>query len=147
MKDGRMTLKKKKEVKTEVGGKDISSALKEFYRESLEPKLNQIDRRLVRIDVRLNEHDTRFDRIEKKLEEHDDKFRDIMTHFDQMYQRFERLETEYYAISAALGRLEKRVDHFVEKTEFEKEVFDLKGRVQILQSRIEEIENRLKGVS
>lgn len=141
--------KKEQEVKGGVSRKDISEILKGFYKESLEPKFDQIDRHLIRIDARLDQHDSHFGKIEKKLEEHDEKFRDIFTHFDQVYQRFDRLETEYYAISAVLSRIEKRLEHYdryVEKTEsLEKEVGDLKGRVQILQSKIEEIEIRLKG--
>ena len=132
--------KKERKIKGGVSREDISGTLKEFYKETLEPKFDQIERHLIRIDGRLEQHDAHFDqidrhligidarleqhdacfeRIEKKLEEHDEKFRDIFTHFDQVYQRFDRLETEYYAISAA--------------------------KTPLLQSRIEEIENRLKG--
>lgn len=52
----------------------------------------------------------RFDQIDKRLDEHDQKFRDILKHSDQIYQRFERLETEYYSITAGLQRIEDKLD-------------------------------------
>ena len=100
------------------------------------------------MEARLELHDAHFESIEKKLEEHDEKFRNIFKHFDQVYQRFERLETEYYAISVAIDRIEKKLDGEISKREFlEKEVLDLKGKIQILYNRVEEIENQLKGVT
>jgi len=44
-----------------------------------------------------------------------------------------------------LERIEKKQDIEISRREFlEKEVLDLKGKVQALQTRIEEVENRLK---
>ena len=56
-------------------------------------------------------------------------------------------------ISSAIDRMEKKLERIDEKLDIEiskrefieKEILELKGRVQILQSRIEEIEIRLKG--
>jgi len=56
-------------------------------------------------------------------------------------------------ISSAVDRIEKNLERIEKKLDTEiatreflgKEIFELKGRVQILQSRIEEVENRLKG--
>ena len=55
----------------------------------------------------------------------------------------ERLETEYYAIKAAIDRIEQQLD----KERLEGEVADLKQRVSILQERVEELEKRLKAFS
>jgi polyhydroxyalkanoate synthesis regulator phasin len=42
--------------------------------------------------------------------------------------------------------MEKKLDIEISKREFiEKEILELKSRVRVLQDRIEEIENRLKG--
>jgi len=59
----------------------------------------------------------------------------ISSAIDRMEKKLERLE-----------RIEEKLDIEISKREFiEKEILELKGRVQILQSRIEEVENRLKG--
>jgi len=70
--------KKERKIKGGVSSKDISGALKEFYKETLEPKFEQIDRHLIRIDGRLEQHDAHFDqidmhliRIDARLEQHD----------------------------------------------------------------------------
>lgn len=137
-----MNQQKEQKLKAGITKKDISEALKGFYKESLEPKFDQIDRR--------------FERVEKKLEEHDERFRDLSKHFDEIYKRFERLETEYLMISSAIDRMEKKLERLerieekpdveILKREFiEREILELKSRVQVLQGRIEEIENRLKG--
>lgn len=36
------------------------------------------------------------------------RFDEMLTHFDQVYKRFDRLESEHYALSAAVKRLEDR---------------------------------------
>lgn len=101
---------------------DVFDVLNEFYGKVLEP---------------------RFDRIEKRHDAHDEKFRDILQHFDELYKRLERLETEYYAINAAIDRIEKRLD----KERLEGEVADLKQRISTLQERVEDLEKRLKTFS
>ncbi|MBS3918425.1 MAG: hypothetical protein KG012_06015 [Deltaproteobacteria bacterium] len=121
--------------------KDLTDALIEFYGELIEPQFNKIG---------------------QKLEEHDKKFADLSDHFDQIYQRLDRLETEYYTITIALQRIEERLDRvegqlgrmegkldkeIALKERLEKEITDLKQRVFILQSRIEELENNLKTIS
>ena len=59
----------------------------------------------------------------------------ISSAIDRMEKKLERLE-----------RIDEKLDIEISKREFiEKEILELKGRVQILQSRIEEIEIRLKG--
>ena len=155
---GRELLEKKREQKAKagIGRKDISEALKGFYKESLEPKFDQIDKRFEQVDQRFEQIDQRFERVEKKLEEHDERFRDLSKHSDEIHKRFERIETEYLMISSAIDRMEKKLERLerieekldmeITKREFlEKEILELKGRVQVLQSGIEEIENRLKG--
>jgi hypothetical protein len=76
--------KKKRSNKDGINKEDLSKVLKGFYKESLEPKFNQIDKRFDRVEARLDLHDAHFEKIEKKLEEHDEKFRDIFIHFDQI---------------------------------------------------------------
>jgi len=102
--------------------KDIFDTLTEFYGKIIEPE---------------------FKAIRTKLEGHDQKFRDILQHFDEIYKRLERLETEYYAINAAIDRMEKRLD----KERLEGEVADLKQRISTLQERVEDLEKRLKTFS
>lgn len=121
--------------------KDLTDALIEFYGELIEPQFNKLG---------------------QKLEEHDKKFADLLDHFDQIYQRLDRLETEYFTITIALQRIEERLDRvegqlgrmegkldkeIALKERLEKEITDLKQRVFILQSRIEELENNLKTIS
>ena len=119
---------------TPITKKDLSDALTDFYGRMIEPQ---------------------FDRLNKRLDEHDKKFADLLAHFDQIYTKLDRLETEYYAITAGLQRLEDRMGSIEEKLDkeidirerLEKEVSDLKQRVISLQARIEEIENHLKTIS
>jgi chromosome segregation ATPase len=79
----------------------------------------------------------------------------LLTHFDQIYNRLDWLETEYFTITASLQRAEERLERIEGKLDkeieirkrLEKEIADLKQRVIILQSRIEETETRLKTIS
>ncbi len=150
--------------------KDLTDALEEFHKKTIEPGFNRIESYI------FNRIEPRFDNIEKKLEEHDKKFADLLNHFDQIYHRLDRLETEYHTITFSIQRIEgqldgvlKRLDHVevrldgidkrldrIEgkldkeidlKERLEKEVADLKQRSILLQNRIEELENHLKIIS
>jgi chromosome segregation ATPase len=81
---------------------------------------------------------------------------EMLTHFDGIYHRFDRLETEYLAITAGLGRLEKQMDALekrmaamekqmtaLEKRDVRHELEDLKARVADLQQRIVVLEASL----
>ena len=59
----------------------------------------------------------------------------ISSAIDRIEKKLERLE-----------RIDEKLDIEISKREFiEKEILELKGKVQILQSKIEEIEIRIKG--
>jgi|ERR671918_905803 chromosome segregation ATPase len=70
--------------------------------------------------------------------------RDLLEHFDEIYRRLERLEQEYHAITQALRRIEAALaDDRGRREILERDLAELKRHVAILQSRIEEIEQRL----
>src|SRR4030067_2333219 len=98
-----------------INKKDISDALNEFYGKVIEPRFDQIESYIQnKIEPRFdqiesyiqNQIEPRFDKIDKKLEEHDKRFDDLLGHFDQIYNRLEKLETEYFAITSSLHRVE-----------------------------------------
>ena len=94
----------------------------------------QVDRRFAEVDRRLTEMDQRFTR----------RFDEINGHFDEMYRRLERLEQEYQAITQALRRIEAGMaDERGRREILERDLAELKRHVAVLQSRIEEIEQRL----
>src|ERR671918_305150 len=70
--------------------------------------------------------------------------REILGHFDEIYRRFERLEQEYHAVRQALRRIETGLaDERGRREILQRELAALKQHVTTLQSRIEEIEQRL----
>ena len=70
--------------------------------------------------------------------------REMLGHFDEIYRRLERLEQEYQAITQALRRIEAGlVDERRRREILERDLAELKRNVAVLQSRIEEIEQRL----
>jgi len=69
---------------------------------------------------------------------------EILGHFDEVYRRLERLEQEYHAITQALRRIEAGLaDERGRREILERDLAELKRHVAGLQSRIEEIEQRL----
>jgi chromosome segregation ATPase len=157
-------MKKQDDRKPTLTKKDISDTFNEFYGKVIEPRFdrietyiqNQIEPRFDRVETYIqNQIEPRFDKIDRKLEEHDKKFNDLLNHFDQIYHRLDRLETEYFTITSGLQRVEKQLVGIEEKLDkeicirerLEKDITDLKQRVVVLQSRIEDIENRLKAIS
>ena len=81
-------------------------------------------------------------------------------HLDAMYKLFERLEIEYHSLSAAVTRLEDRMERVegrlgaleqrldgieerLDKVALRSELLELKARVDGLQAQIKVIEDRL----
>ena len=87
------------------------------------------------------EIDRRFDEMGGQLAE---LRRDMLGHFDEIYRRLDRLEQEYHAITQALRRIEAGLaDDLGRREILERALAELKQHVAGLQSRIEEIEQRL----
>jgi chromosome segregation ATPase len=69
---------------------------------------------------------------------------EMLGHFDELYRRLERLEQEYHAVTQALRRIEAGLAGERGRREIlERDLGELKQQVAALQSRIEEIEQRL----
>ena len=112
----------------------MTSAEYEQLIEFLGRQFTEIDRRFGQVDRRSDELDLRFTELRH----------DLLGHFDEIYRRFERLEQEYHAITQALRRIEAGLaDERGRREILERDLADLKQHVAALQSRIEEIEQRL----
>ncbi len=97
-----------------------------------------LGRQFADVDRRFDAMDRRFTQMLTELRHQ------MLGHFDAIYQRFERLEQEYQAILQALRRIESRLaDEAGRREILERDVTELKHRVAALQSRIDEIEQRL----
>ena len=71
---------------------------------------------------------------------------EMLGHFDEIYRRFERLEQEYQAITQGLRRIEAGLaDERGRREILERDLAEMKRQVAALQSRIEDIEQRLAG--
>ena len=89
-----------------------------------------------------------FTEIDRRFAEVDRQFtelrHDMLGHFDEIYRRFERLEQEYQMITQALRRIEAGLaDERGRREILQRDLAELKQHVAALQSRIEEIEQRL----
>ena len=94
----------------------------------------EVDRRFGEVNRRFDEVDLRFTELRQEM----------LGHFDAIYHRFERLEQEYYAITQALRRIEAGLaDERGRREILERALAELKQHVAALQSRIEDIEQRL----
>ena len=72
---------------------------------------------------------------------------EVLGHFDEIYRRFERLERECQAITQALRRIEAQLaDERGRREIIERDLAELKHHVAALQTRIDELEDRLRGV-
>jgi len=94
--------------------------------------------------------DRRFEALERRVDEGfrgvDERFREVLGHFDALYRRLERLEQDYYAIVEALRRIEGLLaDELTKRELLERRVDELKRDVAVLQARIEELEQRIRG--
>ena len=86
--------------------------------------------------------DQRFDSLQQHI---DERFREVFGHFDEIYRRLESLEQEYQAILQALRRIEGFLaDERVRREVLERGVEELKRNVALLQTRIEELERRIR---
>ena len=71
---------------------------------------------------------------------------EMLSNFDAVFKRLDGLETEYYALTAAVGRLEQRmaaIEQKIDKFALRSELIELKQRVQQLEERIAELEAEL----
>lgn len=101
-----------------------------------------LGQRFVVIDQRFVAMDQRFDALDRRV---DEGFREILGHLDAIYRRLERLEQEYAAIIEGLRRIEALlVDERSRREALEQGLVGLKERVALLQTRIEELERRLR---
>ena len=104
----------------------------------IDRRFTEVDRRFLEIDGRLIGMDGHFTGLLGELR------REMLGHFDEIYRRLERLEQEYQAITQALRRIEAGlVDERRRREILERDLAELKRHVAVLQSRIEEIEQRL----
>jgi chromosome segregation ATPase len=95
-----------------------------------------LGRQFTEIDRRFDEIDLRFTELRQ----------DMLGHFDEIYRQLERLEQQYHAIAQALRRIEAGLAGESGRREIlERDLAELKQHVAALQSRIEEIEQRLGG--
>jgi chromosome segregation ATPase len=102
--------------------------------EFLGPRFTEIDRRFAEMDGRFTDTNGRIAELRREL----------LGHFDEIYRRLERLEQEYHAITQALRRIEAGLaDERGRREILERDLAELKRHVSVLQSRIEEIEQRL----
>jgi chromosome segregation ATPase len=105
--------------------------------------------------------------IDRAFDERLTPFRnEVNGHFDAIYKRFDKLETEYYALCAAVARLEKRMESIEKrmgnveqsldavegrltsieemmKIEIRNEIDEIKRRIATLQERVAELEAQL----
>jgi chromosome segregation ATPase len=107
-----------------------------------------LGRQFTEMDRRFGEVSQRFTAIDRRFDEVDHRFtelrQEMLGHFDAIYQRFERLEQEYHAITQALRRIEAGMaDERGRREILERALAELKEHVAALQSRIEDIEQRL----
>jgi chromosome segregation ATPase len=100
-----------------------------------------LGRQFTEVDRRFGEVNRRFDEADLRLTE---LRQEMLGHFDAIYHRFERLEQEYHAITQALRRIEAGLaDERGRREILERALAELKQHMAALQSRIEEIEQRL----
>ena len=105
-----------------------------------------LGRRFDEIDRRFEAIDRRFDGVDAKLVEHDERFREVLGHLEHIYGRLERLEDEYHAILQALRRIEGWITDETGRREIvERGLEELKRQVASLQSRIEALEQLVRG--
>ena len=124
--------------------------------EFLGRRFDEIDRRFTVIDQRFTGIDQRFvvidqrfvtmeQRFEARFDTLEQQLRDVLGHFDEVYRRLERLEQEYYAITQGLRRIETLlVDERGKREILEQSLDELKRQALALQTRIDELEQRLR---
>ncbi|MBI3030870.1 MAG: hypothetical protein HYY64_15300 [Candidatus Rokubacteria bacterium] len=109
--------------------------------DQIDGRLDQIDGRSVQVAGRFDQIDGRFDQVDSQIAE---LRREMLGHFDEIYRRLDRLEQEYHAITQALRRIEARLaDETGRREILARDLAELKQQVAALQSRIEDVEQRL----
>ena len=124
--------------------------------EVLDRRFSAIDRRFTEMDGRFTEMDgrftevaRRFDRLDQQIAEGNQKAAEwraeSLGHFEAIYGWLERLQQEYHAVTQALRRIEAALtDESGRREILQRDVAELKQQVAGLQSRIAEIEQRLR---
>jgi chromosome segregation ATPase len=108
---------------------------------AIEHQFTAIDQQFAVVGRRFDVMDRRFDAMDWQFTE---LRQEMLGHFDEVYRRLERLEEEYHAITQALRRIEAGLaDEHGRRDILERDLAELKRHVAALQSRIEEIEQRL----
>src|SRR3990172_11454412 len=107
-----------------------------------------LGREFTEVARRFGEVNRRFDEVNRRFDEADlrstELRQEMLGHFDAIYHRFERLEQEYHAITQALRRIEARLaDERGRREILARDLAELKQQVAALQSRIEDVEQRL----
>jgi chromosome segregation ATPase len=114
-----------------------------------------LGRRFAEVDRRFTETNDRISNLHSHVATMDERVagldgrltelrHEILGHFDEIYRRLERLEQEYHTILQALRRIEAGLaDERGRRETLERDLAVLKQHVAALQSRIEEIEQRL----
>src|SRR3990172_5465140 len=101
-----------------------------------------LGRQFTVIEGRFTAIDHRFDALQQHI---DERFREVFGHLDAIYRRLETLEQEYQAIVQALRRIEWLLaDEMGRREVLERSVQELKQNVAFLQSRIDELERRIR---
>lgn len=118
---------------------------------SIEAKLSEHDKKFVSIEAKLSEHDERFEEINGRFEEVNGKFDEvngkfdeIYNHIDGLYKKFEDLKIEYFAIKAALDRIERYIKQDIEdKKMLRQEINKIKADIHSLTIRVEDLEKQI----
>jgi chromosome segregation ATPase len=108
---------------------------------AIDARFTAIDGRFTAIEHRFTTIDGRFDALDRQVAE---LRQEMLGHFDEVYRRLERLEHEYHAITQGLRRIEAGLAGERGRREIlERDLGELKRQVAALQSRIQDIEQRL----
>jgi len=109
--------------------------------EFLTGQFANVDRRFLEADRRLANLERR---VDEGFAEADEKFGEVLGQLEEIYRRSERLEQEYLVILQQLRRIEASlVDDLGRRQALERDLAELKERVGMLQSRINDLERRL----
>ena len=109
---------------------------------AIDARFTAIDARFTAFDARFTAIDARFDGLDRQIAE---LRQEMLGHFDEVYRCLERLEHEYQAITQGLRRIEAGLAGERGRREIlERDLGELKRQVAALQSRIQDIEQRLR---
>jgi DNA repair exonuclease SbcCD ATPase subunit len=107
----------------------------------IDQQFARVDQQFVEVGRQFTEVGRRFDTVDQQITE---LRREMLGHFDEIYRRLDRLEQEYHAITQALRRIEAGLaDESGRREILERDLATLKQLVTTLQSRIDDLEQRL----